>query len=76
MGTIKIIRQIHSKSIRLNDLDKFIGKKVELTINEYEESQNNKPNESLRGVLKAYAKPELIDKEKDAWKDAVSENIN
>jgi hypothetical protein len=31
------------------------------------------PPKSLRGCLKQYAKPELIDQERDAWQVAASE---
>ena len=61
---IRPLGEIHAKP----------NQKVIITIlNEYVDN-GSVASESMRGVLSAYANPELISKEKEAWKDAATNN--
>ncbi|MCO6474697.1 MAG: hypothetical protein PHW27_13070 [Melioribacteraceae bacterium] len=74
MKTIKIKRKISSSLLRIKELEKFKGKRVEikLDINEINESDIAE-NENLAGVFSQYADSKLSKKENQAWSLAVNE---
>ena len=73
METYSIIKEIDSNAILLDNLDDYIGKKVEITINVVDNTIRRNNIKLLRGSLKKYADPSLISKEKFAWELAVRE---
>jgi hypothetical protein len=74
MKTIKIKRKISSSLLRIKELEKFKGKRVEikLDINEINESDIAE-KENLAGVFSQYADSKLSKKENQAWSLAVRE---
>ncbi len=73
MESLKIYKDISSRTILLDKLDKFVGKKVEIIINAINDNTNEKNTTGLRGSLQAYSSPEKISKEKIAWAQAVKD---
>ena len=75
MEAIREIQTVENGEIHLQLPKQFWGQKVEIIVLSI--SQSTTPllhhKKSLRGALKQYAKPELIDKEQEAWQDVVSE---
>lgn len=74
MKTIKIKRKISSSLLRIKELEKFKGKRVEikLDINEIKESDIAE-KKNLAGIFSKYADRKLSKKENQAWSLAVSE---
>ena len=74
MEAIKIIEDITSDSITINNLSGFKGKKVEIIILSIEEEVKKiKKFKSVKGIFKKYANPELRKKEKEAFAMAMKE---
>ncbi len=74
MKIIKIKRKISSSLLRIKELEKFKGKRVEikLDINEIKESDIAE-KKNLAGVFSQYADSNLSKKENQAWSLAVRE---
>ncbi|HRI47593.1 MAG TPA: hypothetical protein PK559_10855 [Ignavibacteriaceae bacterium] len=72
MTTIKIKRRVNSTLLRIKELDKFKGKRVELNLSIKEVNENSKNIENnLAGVFSKYVLMKEISIEKDAWELAV-----
>ena len=80
MEALRYIQTVESKKIVIDNLDKFLGKKVEIIIIPFQEivkpKNVKKPVRSAYGRLKEYANPELRKKEHLAWEMAVKEKYN
>lgn len=76
MESINIIKEINSKVIRIEDLERFIGKTVQIIINPLKENTTDTPSYSLKGSLKKYADLNLIKEEKKAWVKAVRDKYD
>ena len=75
MSTIRIKRKVRSTLLKIRELEKYVGKKVELEINvkELESEKNMLISKSLAGILSDFADKKLVNKEKSAWVLAVRE---
>jgi len=73
MNTYNVIKEVNSSTIVLDNLDEFIGKKIEININIYDDKINKQKVKNLRGILKRKDSPALISEEKEAWKLAAKE---
>ncbi|MCB0749064.1 MAG: hypothetical protein KDC90_16510 [Ignavibacteriae bacterium] len=75
MDTIKIKRKLKSTLLKVKELEKFKGKKIELEIKVKEiiTSEDKKKNKSFAGVFANFANGNLIESENSAWSLAVSD---
>ena len=73
MDTIKVKRKISSQRLQISELKKFIGKYVEITVQESSPENKITTENSAAGMLSAFKNPEKISLEAQAWKNAVNE---
>ena len=74
MNAIKITRKIRSQTLRIQELEQFRGKTVDIIIlAENDRQPHGEPLRSAAGMLSKYANPTLIEREQDAWERAVRE---
>lgn len=77
MASIRIKKKITSSTISIKELKKFIGKEVEIFIKEdkgQSENQNReKKSKNASGMLEKYKNTNLVDKEKQAWSQAIKD---
>ena len=73
METIKVKRKITSSQIRIPELNRFIGKQVEITVTEKKPLKRKVIRNSAAGMLEQYKNPGYIISEKEAWEMAVNE---
>ena len=71
MEALIIKRHLKSNKTHLDNLDRFVGKDVEITVRECNSEIHNTNGPALKGTLKNYSDKNLIDKEKDAWADSI-----
>lgn len=77
MEAIRRIQRIEKGEVHFQLPQQFWGQEVEiivLTVKQQPVFQTEKTKKSLRGSLKHYANPALIEKESTAWLDSVEEN--
>ena len=69
MEAIRTIQTVENGEINLQLPKQFWDQQVEIIVltAPQEGSQRVVPNKSLRGCLKQYAKPDLLNQEEDAW---------
>jgi hypothetical protein len=75
MQVIRAIQIVENGEVHLQLPEEFWGHEVEIIVLGVPEEgpQRVTTRRSLRGCLKQYAKPELIDQEQHAWQTAASE---
>ncbi len=74
MNAIRITRTIRSQTLRIQELEQFRGKTVDIIIlAENEPQPHHAPARSAAGMLSKYANPALKVQEQDAWERAVRE---
>jgi hypothetical protein len=71
MDTIKVTRKIASPTLRIAELEKFIGKSVEITVTLTNTEKQAISNKSAAGVLSNFKDKGKIANEKQAWNIAV-----
>ncbi len=64
MNSITIKRKITSSLLRISELNKFIGKNVEITVTESHDIFSGK---TVAGILSDFRNNDNISKEKQAW---------
>ena len=67
MDTIKVRRKISSSQLRISELKEFIGKHVEITIEE-REPRKKTTSKTAAGILSEFRNNDKIILEKQAWK--------
>lgn len=72
MYAVRTVQNISSERITIEVPEAFWGQEVEIIIFPLQVIRSQH-KQSLRGCLKQYAKPELIDKEATAWQEAIRE---
>jgi hypothetical protein len=70
MDTIKIKRKIESTHLEIAELEKWVGKKVDIIIRE-EGSDSSPSVGSAAGLLAEFSNQDLIKDEKTGWEKAV-----
>ncbi|MBF0242815.1 MAG: hypothetical protein HQK64_10130 [Desulfamplus sp.] len=73
---IREIRTVDNGQITLNLPQTFWGQEVEiiiLTVNSQKHDKQTLNKKNLQGCLNKYAKPELIETEKNAWFDSIKD---
>lgn len=73
MLSIKIKRKILSPNLRVAELKDFIGKYVEITVNEITPKEIKLTAKTAAGILSKYANTGKMHMEKEAWQMSVSE---
>jgi len=73
METIKIRRKILSPNLRISELKNFIGKYVEITVQESTPQKKTTHGELAAGILSEFKNQEKAKLEKQAWNIAVNE---
>ena len=73
MLSIKIKRKISSPNLRVSELKDFIGKYVEITVNEITPKEIKSTAKNAAGILSNFSNIEKRKLEKDAWQMAVTE---
>jgi hypothetical protein len=77
MASIKIKKKITSSTINIKELKKFIGKEVEIIIKEDKGQSKNqnrdKASKNASAMLEKYKNTNLVDKEKQAWSQAIKD---
>jgi hypothetical protein len=73
MLSIKIKRKISSPNLRVTELKDFIGKYVEITVNEITPKVIKSTAKTSAGILSKYSNIEKRKLEKDAWQIAITE---
>jgi len=73
MLSIKIKRKISSPNLRVSELKDFIGKYVEITVNEITPKEIKSTAKTAAGILSKYGDIEKRKLEKDAWQMMITE---
>ncbi|MBS3771494.1 MAG: hypothetical protein KGY69_14690 [Bacteroidales bacterium] len=77
MASIRIKKKITSSTINIKELKKFIGKEVEIFIKEDKGQSKNqnrgKKSKNASAMLEKYKNTNLVDKEKQAWSQAIKD---
>ena len=74
MQAIREYQTVKDGKISLQLPDSFWGQEVEIIVLPLEDIDKKfTKKKSLRGCLSQYAKPEFMEKEKEAWQEAVKE---
>ena len=78
MNVIKIKKRITSSTLKIKELNSFIGQEVEIIIKQEKTPHNRKKEPTIAsgkasGILQKYKNANLLDKEKDAWIQAIKE---
>ena len=77
MTSIRIKKKITSSTLNIKELKKFIGKDVEIIIKEdkghFKKKNIDETSGNASGMLEKYKNASLIDKEKDAWTQAIKD---
>ncbi|MEZ5535259.1 MAG: hypothetical protein R3F02_06500 [Thiolinea sp.] len=75
MEAIRSIQTVADGEVHLRLPKQFWGKEVEIIVlpSPKQTTPPTARKKSLRGSLKRYANPELMDQEQDAWQAAVSD---
>lgn len=74
MEAIRTIQTVKEGRVHLQLPKQFWGRQVEIIVLSTPRQENRTtPQKKLRGCLHQYANPKLIEREKEAWRDAVSE---
>ena len=74
MQAIREYQTVKDGKISLQLPDSFWGREVEIIVLPLQDIDKKfTKKKSLRGCLSQYAKPELMEKEKEAWQEAVKE---
>ncbi|MCC5908332.1 MAG: hypothetical protein JJU13_19100 [Balneolaceae bacterium] len=76
MKTLRINRKIESTNLHIEELNKWLGKEVDIIIKEKHPSASDSSDMSLfpaAGILTGYKNNDLIDREKSGWIKAIKE---
>ena len=76
MEAIRQFRTVSSGKIIIENLEQYSGQRVEVIILPLEGDGKKPPpksSKSLRGYLRKYANPKLLEEEETAWQTAVKE---
>ncbi len=74
MGAIRNIQTVKNGEVHLQLPKQFWGQEVEVIVLAMQQPATSQPGKkSLRGSLKRYANPALMDKEQSAWLDSAGE---
>ncbi len=77
MGVIKIRRKITSDSLKIKELNQFMGREVEIIVSDRKRAQKQtiklSGKRSAAGILEKYKNPDFLDMEKNIWSMVVSE---
>lgn len=75
MEAIRNIQTVKNGEVHLQLPKQFWGQEVEVIVLAMQQPATLPPHKkSLRGALKQYANPALMDKEQSAWLDSVGEH--
>lgn len=77
MGTIKIRRKITSDSLKIKELNQFMGREVDIIVSDRKRALKQpvklSGKKSAAGILEKYKNPDFLDMEKNIWSMVVSE---
>jgi len=73
MNTIKIKRKIISSNLRISELKDFIGKYVEITVQESVPEKKSLSGKPAAGILSDFKNRKKQPLEKQAWETALRE---
>lgn len=75
MKTLKINRTIRSAHLRIDELNDWLGKEVDIIIKEKESASSPSDSYAAAGILSDYQSKDRIKKEKYGWIKAVKEKL-
>jgi hypothetical protein len=73
MEAIRTIMTVSEGHVKVNLPERFWGKQVEVIVHEAPIQAQVSLKKSLQGCLRQYANPAFIEREQEAWHDAVKE---
>ena len=73
MKTLKIKRKISSTHLQIDELEKWMGKEVDIIIKEKDTGSTFSHSKSASGILSAFQNSDLAEEEKESWAKAVKE---
>ena len=77
MEAIRTIQTVKEGRINVHLPKQFWGQQVEIIVLSSPQSEDReRPKKSLRGCLRQYANPSLIDQEQEAWREAMREKYD